>query len=740
MNVDLHPSTQGFEPPLRSAPLLQRGSMTPTPWRGLRSAWRLGIQGAAALDAGDGTTPLWQQAAQRRRWRVLMWVLGAALLALVGLALQDPRIGSDFWPSAQALLFALLFGWIAAGFATAVMGFRSLLHGDRHGLRAASLGTNAAIDTAARTAVIMPICNEDLGTVFGGLRATIESLQQAGHAELFDFYVLSDTNRPELQRAEVQAWQALREALGTETGARLHYRWRRVRSKRKAGNVADFCRRWGREHRYMVVLDADSVMSGAALVQLLRLMEAHPRAGILQTLPRPCGLETLHARAQQFIGRVSGRVFAAGLQYWQLGESHYWGHNAILRIEPFMRHCALAKLPGRGGLSGEILSHDFVEAALMRRAGFEVWLVPDIDGSYEQQPPHLIEELQRDRRWCQGNLQNARLIAEPGLAGVHRAMLGVGALSYLMAPLWLAFVLIGLLPWLLGDEPSAAQSAGPSAVLWAVTLAMLFIPRVLGVLAVQIKREQAFYGGSARLWASAMLEAVLSALQAPVRMLAHTLFVLGALTGLQLHWKSPARESASVGWREAARRFGLGTVLSAAALAWWLAGAPDEAWRLAPLALPLLLGIPFAVWTSRPALGAAARRRGLLLIPEESRPPAVLLSAWRHAQAPVTDVVAPGFAPAVVTRPRAVGAWSLGRAFAPAMLMIGLGLGTAMPVTVATGELSEHQVAAMRIIEQASLPSASPRVVSVGVRLAPRDLRPVKAPVPIALRARDLSA
>ena len=161
-------------------------------------------------------------------------------------------------------------------------------------------------------------------------------------------------------------------------GTRVYYRWRQRRSQRKAGNVADFCRRWGRDYRYMVVLDADSVMSGDCLLSLVRLMEAHPRAGILQTAPQACGLSTLHARAQQFAGRVAGRLFAAGMQYWQLGESHYWGHNAIIRVEPFMRHCALAPLPGRGQTGTEILSHDFVEAALMRRAGYQVWLVPDL--------------------------------------------------------------------------------------------------------------------------------------------------------------------------------------------------------------------------------------------------------------------------------------------------------------------------------------------------------------------------
>ena len=233
-------------------------------------------------------------------------------------------------------------------------------------------------------------------------------------------------------------------------GSRLFYRWRKRRTKRKSGNVADFCRRWGRSYRYMVVLDADSTMSGDTLVELVRLMEQHPRAGIIQTLPQIARPGTLHARAQQFASRVSGRLFALGMAWWQLGDAHYWGHNAILRVQPFMRHCGLARLPGRGALAGEILSHDFVEAALMGRAGYEVWLAPQLDGSWEQSPSNLLDELQRDRRWCQGNLQNVRLVAEPGWRAAHRAMFGVGALSYLVAPLWLLLHRAGSGRWWTG--------------------------------------------------------------------------------------------------------------------------------------------------------------------------------------------------------------------------------------------------------------------------------------------------
>src|SRR5690606_29562894 len=346
-------------------------------------------------------------------------------------------------------LFALLFAWVAAGCLTAIMGFFVMLRGDPHAMSRHSADNSRPLSPQARTALIMPICNEDVATVFAGLRASCESLAATGEGELFDVFILSDSSDPAIRAAELSAWRTLRETLGS---ARIHYRWRPVRTKRKAGNVADFCRRWGRDFRYMIVLDADSVMSGDCMVTLVRLMETHPKAGILQTAPQAVGHATLHARAQQFASRVTGRLFTAGMQYWQLGEAHYWGHNAIIRVAPFMKHCALAALPGKGALSGDILSHDFVEAALMRRAGYHVWLVHDLTGSYEQQPPHILAELQRDRRWCQGNLQNARLIAEPGLHAVHRGMLATGAMSYLSAPLWLGYVALGAALWLVGGN------------------------------------------------------------------------------------------------------------------------------------------------------------------------------------------------------------------------------------------------------------------------------------------------
>lgn len=308
------------------------------------------------------------------------------ILPYQGWALINPMdmVGQDVWVSFMQLLpymlqtgililFAVLFCWVSAGFWTALMGFLQLLIGrDKYSISASTVG-DEPLNPEHRTALIMPICNEDVNRVFAGLRATWESVKATGNAKHFDVYILSDSYNPDICVAEQKAWMELIAEVGGE--GQIFYRRRRRRVKRKSGNIDDFCRRWGSQYSYMVVLDADSVMTGDCLCGLVRLMEANPNAGIIQSSPKASGMDTLYARCQQFATRVYGPLFTAGLHFWQLGESHYWGHNAIIRVKPFIEHCALAPLPGEGSFAGSILSHDFVEAALMRRAGWESGLL-----------------------------------------------------------------------------------------------------------------------------------------------------------------------------------------------------------------------------------------------------------------------------------------------------------------------------------------------------------------------------
>ena len=645
MDQPHHPVTTTTRSPLReerhpnsvTAPLVTRGSMTPLPWCGFwNSLAALLVTGVVkkATTITEKPEP-WQYAARRRRSVFLILTLISSALATGLFADMQPNYDNAWLQYGQISLFALLSAWVVTGFMTAMMGFYVTLFGDAHTLSSKKV-QHHTLDDTTRTAIIMPICNEDVRTVFAGLRATCESVAATGHVRAFDVFVLSDSNEKSIQKAELAAWKDLRAQIACHADQpqiEVYYRLRKRRTDRKAGNVADFCRRWGKDYRYMVVLDADSVMSGDCLVSMVKLMEANPRAGIIQTATQAIGHVTLHARAQQFASRVTGRLFTLGMQFWQMGESHYWGHNAIIRIEPFMQHCALAHIAGTGGMSGSIMSHDFVEAALMRRAGYHVWLVADLVGSYEQQPPDLLAELQRDRRWCQGNLQNSRLIAEPGIHPVHRSMFGTGAMAYLSAPLWLCFMTLGTALWLSGSPMVADWDLVPGELmgLWAWTLCILFLPRILGIAAILIKRQQPAYGGTVSLLRSALLETLIAMLQAPVRMLAHSLFVVIAMTGLELEWKSPPREAAAVPWRHALMQLapmsgmivllGMGiSFIDVRALFWLL-----------PVGLPLLLAIPMTVITSKVGVGTLMRSRNYLLIPEETRSPAVLKRAWLHA-------------------------------------------------------------------------------------------------------------
>ncbi|MBS0428566.1 MAG: glucans biosynthesis glucosyltransferase MdoH [Proteobacteria bacterium] len=625
-----------------TAPPVNRGSMTPRPWRGFWNSigtallLKLGAGGRqAAPEVAQFPKQPWERAAKQRRAVFMLLAVLSTVMASTLFAQVQPDYDNLWLEYGQIGLYGLLSGWVVTGFVTALMGFYVSVRGDRHALSAKQVA-NHPMNPDARTAIIMPICNEDVATVFAGLRATCESVANTGHAQQFDVFVLSDSYNPDIAKAERAAWEELRAALAehpNQPQVEVYYRLRTRRTHRKAGNVADFCRRWGKDYRYMVVLDADSVMSGDCLTSMVKLMEANPSAGIIQTATQAIGHVTLHARAQQFASRVTGRLFTLGMQFWQLGESHYWGHNAIIRVEPFMKHCALAPIKGTGGMSGGIMSHDFVEAALMRRAGYHVWLVSDLVGSYEQQPPDLLAELTRDRRWCQGNLQNARLMAEPGIAPVHRAMFVTGTMAYVSAPLWLAFLTLGTALWLTGSSLVEHWMVMPMelAGLWLWTLCLLFLPRILGLTAVLMRGEQKQYGGVASLLKSAVLESAMAIVQAPVRMLAHSLFVVVALTGIKLEWKSPPREAAAVPWREAAARLlPMSGIVAALGVAVALIDASALVW-LMPVALPLLLAIPMAVVTSQIALGTSMREANFLLIPEESRSPAVLRRAWMHA-------------------------------------------------------------------------------------------------------------
>lgn len=582
----------------------------------------------------------WYTTAARRRFMLGILAFVPALLAGRVLAEILPERDANVLEGLLVATFALLFAWIALGFWTAVLGFVTLMRkNDPWAITQQASGPKCATAQAARTALIMPIYNEDVPRVFAGLRAIHESLHKTGRLAQFDFYILSDSDDPDKWVEEEIAWAALCQAV--EGFGRIHYRIRRTRVKRKTGNIADFCRRWGSQYDYMVVLDADSLMTGSALVRLTELMNQNPGVGMIQTVPYIVNARSLLARVQQFAGHVYGPLFAAGLHFWQLGEAHYWGHNAIIRTISFMKYCGLPRLPGQAPFGGDILSHDFVEAALMRRAGYSIWLAYDLPGSFEETPPSLLDELKRDRRWSQGNLQHLRLLLTKGFHPAHRATLGSGIMAYLTAPVWLAFLILSTItaiketatePEYFGSTPSLFPNWPEShtleaGLLFSATMTLLFLPKLLSLIILfKRRRQEGLPPEVGRTSASAVFESLLSMLLSPMRMLAHTQYILLAVLGRTTRWAPQVRSSHLQPWRGTLGDYGGVAVLG---VLWGILVAlfaPAFLWWMTPVLAGLILIPLVGELTSSERLGAWSKAQGLFLTLEETNPPPELES------------------------------------------------------------------------------------------------------------------
>ncbi len=568
-----------------------------------------------------------------------VWVLGGAALLTAGGTFELGRVfapgGIGAVEAVLMVLFAVNFLWIALAFMSGVAGLQALLRRlPPVGLAAARPGP---LTTA--TAVLMPTYNEDPQRVFAAVEKIYRDLAAQGCLADFDFFVLSDSTDAERWVEEEVVWNETRVRLGA--GARLFYRRRYDNHARKAGNIADFCRRWGAHYEQMLVLDADSLMQGDTIVMLVRLMEANPDTAILQTVPRLVGRQTQFARAQQFAGALYGPVLAAGFAYWCGGDSNYWGHNALLRVRPFAAHAGLPALRGRPPFGGHILSHDFVEAAMLRRAGWRSHMLPLLGGSYEESPPSLIDHALRDRRWCQGNLQHMALLGARGLHPLSRFHLLTGIMSYLASPLWFAFIVVGMAAalqaeFLLPVYFFPARTPYPvwqiidpelSLRLFSGTMLVLLAPKWFGWLAMACRRGVAAgFGGRARAAFSVFAETLFSALVAPVQMLFQSRFVIDVLRGRDSGWTTQTRDDRglpfSVCWERHRHHMTAGLILGAAAYAVY----PALLIWMVPALLGMVIAAPVSYVGARAAAGKWARRLGLFLIPEEVHPTAMLAS------------------------------------------------------------------------------------------------------------------
>lgn len=577
----------------------------------------------------------WRWVARRRRILLVALATSQSLVAAYYLSSVLPYHDATTLELALTATFVVNFGWISLGAWLAVFGFVvRRTGGDRNGLIARSnRRALASAPIESRTAIVMPLRNEVVERALAGLEAVYESLRRTGHLRHFDFYVLSDSSDPNIWLAEQAGWAQLVQRL--EARGRIFYRRRRVKRRHKSGNVADFLRRWGKEYDYFVVLDADSVMEGATLVRMVRLMQQYPHVGIVQAPPEAIGARSMFARIQQFANHAYGAMFTAGLAAVQLGDGAYWGHNAIIRTRPFMRHCGLSSLRGIGLFRGAILSHDFVEAAYMRRAGYEVWLEPALRGSYESVPPSLVDELARDRRWLKGNLQHLALMMGRRRIGVaYRLTFLNGILSYASAAIWALFLVLSAVElarftvWPINYFPGGHHlfpvwpQWHPE---WTIRLAgatafVLIVPKLLGFLDIVIsKGRRRRYGGVLRVGVGIFLEGVSSVFLSPIRMLTHTRFLTQALAGAPIQWRGQNR-GGEIAWWPALLMHSFGMLLG---IVWMII-----AWRLRPtfffwslpIALPLAVAPAVSVLTSRIWVGDLLARRGLLLTGADTRP------------------------------------------------------------------------------------------------------------------------
>lgn len=552
----------------------------------------------------------------------------------------------------MVLLFVLTFGWIALFFWSSLFGFFELMRKAKvPGIR----WVPAETPLTSKTAVLMPVYNEQPTSVMANLLAMAQDLAKTRQGKAFDFFILSDTTNPKFWVAEEKMWLEAQKLLPPEI--KLYYRRRAKNVARKSGNIEDFCNRWGAEYDYMIVLDADSLLAGKTMVKMVQLMQANEHTGIIQAPPQCINKKSWFARMQQFAGKVYGPIVSAGLAYWQVGDSNYWGHNAIIRVKAFMQCCGLPVLKGRKPFGGHILSHDFVEAALISRGGWSAWLLPELKGSYEECPPTMIDFAIRDRRWCQGNMQHMKVLISKGLHPVSRVHFIIGIMSYLSSPLWLSFLLVGL-AIALGREffpPvyfSETRSLFPdwpifdkvgTISLFVISMVMLVLPKFMGLI-VYYRQEKRASKGALK---STLLEIVCSALTAPIMMMFQSKFVWDIFAGKDSGWNTQNRDDAATSFKTAFSRHIWHTILGiVTTLVVWFY-AHELFWWMLPITLGLMLSIPISMLTSQESVGKWFLRHGWFVIPEEVREPKLVADARRFliklssqtSEAGVLDVV-----------------------------------------------------------------------------------------------------
>ncbi|MEM8632669.1 MAG: glucans biosynthesis glucosyltransferase MdoH [Pseudomonadota bacterium] len=528
-------------------------------------------------------------------------------------------------------LICFNFFWISLTVVTVLAGLASL---SRQPVQPPDQSPAESLDVA----LLVPIYNEDPALVMGNARAMMEALRRKRGRHSYTLFILSDTRDDTIAAAEEAAVLALRGQL--KDGTEVFYRRRARNTRRKVGNIADWVENWGGGWPAMLVLDADSLMTARAISRLTDALARDPGAGLIQSFPQLIGAQSVFARSQQFANGVYGAALAEGLARWTGQEGNYWGHNAIIRTEAFARCAGLPDVRSIRGKRRIIMSHDFVEAGLLRRAGWGVRFLPRIRGSYEETPPTLIDHIARDRRWCQGNLQHLRLLGTRGMRAVSRFHLFHGAMGYILSPVWFVLLLIwaaigngeeaSLLSYFSEDNPLfptwPEMNEGRHVLVLLLMYAMLLMPKILGVIALPFAGTRVSdLGGPGRLAASFLAEVLLSIAYAPILMVQQLIAVFRTIFGLQSGWSAQVRTCGDHGFTRLLRAHWLETISGVTLVVGICAGLVTP-WLL-PIALSLALAIPLSGLSGRqPGRWA----KGLLGTPEDYREPPIMGAARRY--------------------------------------------------------------------------------------------------------------
>lgn len=513
--------------------------------------------------------------------------------------------------TALVIAFAVKVAWVAINFWNAAIGFV---------IRRSDLFVGISLKPAAietRVAVAMTICNEDVLHCIARLRSMKISLDASGCGADFDYFLLSDSSDPEIVASETSAIEMWRKEFGDKN--RLTYRRRAQNTGAQHGNLYEFCRQFGAAYEIMIVVDADSLMTAAAILELVNTMHSNPRIGMLQSVNCGILMPSVFARILEFGHRHGMRCWVAGTTWWQGDRCQYRGHNAAIRVAAYVKHCSLADLPGKTPFGGVMFCHDQIESLLMHRAGYEIRELPYEHGSYEGLPPTLVDFVVRYCRWFQGNLINLRLLRLSGLTAMDRYHLIGVAHRFLSWPAMILFVLLAA--WLAGHWPSdAVFPAGPALGLYAAYLVIYFMPKILGLLdsALTAPRD---YGGVGRLVLGGGLDIVLTLLFVPIAMLTATGFFAALAFGRTLSWETQKRRAYRPSWGDAARQLWGATVVGIALTAALASAAPAALPWFLPFLAGLLLAIPLTVVTTSDDLFRLFAQWRLCALPEDIKAP-----------------------------------------------------------------------------------------------------------------------